>query len=146
MFWSIDNGKYVGQGHVALAYYSGSSLQIHDSEVHRGAINAYSSLNEVASWFASVGTQLTYLGWPIGCDGVILIQDTATANINKASLDGFRYSNGKVYASGWHIANYKYEYVIFIDADTGKEFKRVKASAVTRADVRKTYNVDGAEK
>ena len=76
MFWSIDNGNYAGLGHVALAYVdSGGNMQIHDSEVHRGARRPYTSLADLAGWFGSVGTQMTYLGWSIGVDGVKLIEE-----------------------------------------------------------------------
>ena len=76
MFWSIDNNDYAGLGHVALAYVdSDGSLQIHDSEVHRGARRPYTSLSELANWFGSVGTRLTYLGWSIGVDGRQIIED-----------------------------------------------------------------------
>ena len=76
LFWSIDNNDYAGLGHVALAYVdSGGSLQIHDSEVHRGARQPYTSLTELSSWFGSVGTRLTYLGWSIGVDGRRIIED-----------------------------------------------------------------------
>ena len=74
LFWSIDNNDYAGLGHVALAYVdSNGSLQIHDSEVHRGARQPYTSLSELSSWFGSVGTRLTYLGWSIGVDGAQII-------------------------------------------------------------------------
>ncbi len=76
LFWSIDNNDYAGLGHVALAYVdSDGSLQIHDSEVHRGARQPYTSLSELSSWFGSVGTRLTYLGWSIGVDGRKIIED-----------------------------------------------------------------------
>ena len=75
LFWSIDNNDYAGLGHVALAYVdSNGSLQIHDSEVHRGARQPYTSLSELSSWFGSVGTRLTYLGWSIGVDGRKIIE------------------------------------------------------------------------
>ena len=76
LFWSIDNNDYAGLGHIALAYVgSDGSLQIHDSEVHRGARQPYTSLSELSSWFGSVGTRLTYLGWSIGVDGRQIIED-----------------------------------------------------------------------
>lgn len=79
MFWSIDNGAYAGLGHVALAFVDNAgNLQIHDSEVHRGARRPYGSLGELAGWFGSVGTRMTFLGWSIGCDGVKLIEPVAT--------------------------------------------------------------------
>lgn len=75
LFWSIDNGQYAGLGHVALAYVDSSgNMQIHDSEVHANARKAYRSVSELASWFGSVGTRMTYLGWSIGCDNVQLIE------------------------------------------------------------------------
>ena len=77
MFWSIDNGDYQGLGHVAIAFVdSNGAIQIHDSEVHRGARQPYKSLAELANWFGSVGTRLTFLGWSIGVDGTILIEET----------------------------------------------------------------------
>ena len=78
MFWSIDNNDYAGLGHVALAYVDGNgNLQIHDSEVHRGARSPYGSLGEISNWFGSVGTRLTYLGWSIGVDGIKVIEKKA---------------------------------------------------------------------
>ena len=74
MFWSIDNNDYEGLGHIALAFVDGDgNMQIHDSEVHRGARQPYTSLSELSSWFGSVGTRLTYLGWSIGVDGVQIV-------------------------------------------------------------------------
>ena len=74
MFWSIDNGDYQGQGHVALAFVDdNNNLQIHDSEVHRNAREPYKSLAEVSNWFGSVGTRLTFLGWSEGVDKVKII-------------------------------------------------------------------------
>ena len=76
LFWSIDNNDYAGLGHVALAFVDDDgNMQIHDSEVHRGARQPYTSLSELSSWFGSVGTQMTYLGWSIGVDGVKLIEE-----------------------------------------------------------------------
>ena len=88
MFWSIDNGDYQGQGHVAIAYVDNNgSMQIHDSEVHRGARQPYTSLAEIAGWFGSVGTRLTYLGWSTGVDGVKLIENDGMAE-SSSSLKG----------------------------------------------------------
>ena len=76
LFWSIDNNDYAGLGHVALAFVDDDgNMQIHDSEVHRGARQPYTSLSELSSWFGSVGTKLTYLGWSIGVDGRQIIED-----------------------------------------------------------------------
>ena len=74
LFWSIDNNDYAGLGHVALAFVDGDgNMEIHDSEVHRGARQPYTSLDELAGWFGSVGTRLTYLGWSIGVDGAQIV-------------------------------------------------------------------------
>ena len=76
LFWSIDNNDYAGLGHVALAFVDDDgNMQIHDSEVHRGARQPYTSLEELSAWFGSAGTQLTFLGWSIGVDGVKLIEE-----------------------------------------------------------------------
>ena len=120
LFWSIDNNDYAGLGHVALAYVdSDGSLQIHDSEVHRGARQPYASLSELSSWFGSVGTRLTYLGWSIGVDGRQIIEDytppqsapTGEKPKTKAKKGEFmilfKDADGKVY---WLIGN-KYTYV-----------------------------------
>ena len=112
LFWSIDNGEYQGQGHVALAFVdSNGAMQIHDSEVHRNARQPYATLSELANWFGSVGTRLTYLGWSIGVDGTILIekkQEKAKAKTRKGeNMILFKDKDGKVY---WLVGN-KYTYV-----------------------------------
>ncbi|ATC60411.1 hypothetical protein [Pseudolactococcus raffinolactis] len=76
MFWSIDNGDYQGQGHVAIAFVDNNgAMQIHDSEVHRGAREPYKSLAELENWFGSVGTKMTFLGWSEGVDSVKVIDE-----------------------------------------------------------------------
>ena len=110
LFWSIDNGDYQGQGHVALAFVDNQgNMQIHDSEVHRNAREPYTTLSELANWFGSVGTRLTYLGWSIGVDGTILIEETQEkAKAKKGEIMIlFREKDGKVY---WLVGN-KYTYV-----------------------------------
>jgi hypothetical protein len=110
MFWSIDNGDYQGLGHVAIAFVDGNGvMQIHDSEVHRGARQPYTTLSEVANWFGSVSTRLTYLGWSIGVDGVKLIEETKEKTKAKKGeiMILFRDKDGKVY---WLVGN-KYTYV-----------------------------------
>ena len=113
IFWSIDNGYYQGQGHVALAFVDcQGNMQIHDSEVHRGARQPYTTLSEVANWFGSVGTRLTYLGWSIGVDGAKLIEETKEKQEKAKAKKGeimilFRDKDGKVY---WLVGN-KYTYV-----------------------------------
>ena len=110
LFWSIDNGDYQGQGHVALAFVDNQgNMQMHDSEVHRGARQPYTTLSELANWFGSVGTRLTYLGWSIGVDGTILIekkQEKAKAKKGEIMIL-FREKDGKVYL----LVGNKYTYV-----------------------------------
>ena len=88
LFWSIDNGEYAGLGHVALVYVNDQGqMAIHDSEVHAGARQPYGSLQELANWFGSAGTRLTYLGWSTGVDGVKLIENDGMAE-SSSSLKG----------------------------------------------------------
>ena len=110
LFWSIDNGEYQGQGHVALAFVdSNGAMQIHDSEVHRNARQPYATLSELANWFGSVGTRLTYLGWSIGVDGRQIIEEIKEkAKTRKGeNMILFKDKDGKVY---WLVGN-KYTYV-----------------------------------
>ena len=110
MFWSIDNGDYQGLGHVALAFVDNQgNMQIHDSEVHRNARQPYGSLAEVSNWFGSVGTRLTFLGWSIGVDGTILIEEKQEKAKTKKGefMILFREKNGKVYL----LVGNKYTYV-----------------------------------
>ena len=110
LFWSIDNGEYQGQGHVALAFVdSNGAMQIHDSEVHRNARQPYTTLSELANWFGSVGTRLTYLGWSIGVDGRQIIEEIKEkAKTRKGeNMILFKDKDGKVY---WLVGN-KYTYV-----------------------------------
>ena len=120
LFWSIDNGEYAGLGHVALVYVNNQGqMAIHDSEVHAGARQPYGSLQELANWFGSAGTQLTFLGWSIGVDGRQIIEDYTPKQSNGNSekpkpkkkkgefMILFKDADGKVY---WLIGN-KYTYV-----------------------------------
>ena len=112
-FWSIDNGDYRGQGHVALALVDGQgNMQIHDSEVHRNARQPYNSIQELANWFGSVGTRLTFLGWSIGADGTLLIEEIKEKQEKAKTKKGeimilFKDKDSKVY---WLVGN-KYTYV-----------------------------------
>lgn len=47
-------------------------------------------------------------------------------------------------ARGWHVANYKYQYVFIIDRTTGKELARQKAPGVSRPDVNAAYKTAGS--
>ena len=115
MFWSIDNGDYQGLGHVALAFLDdNNSLQIHDSEVHRGAREIYTSLDDLYGWFGSVGTRMTFLGWSEGVDNVKIIDEIkAESEVKevkievKADKTKEKYEMWKVYAFPFFV--YKYE-------------------------------------
>ena len=110
LFWSIDNGEYQGLGHVALAFVDNQgNMQIHDSEVHRNARQPYNSIQELAGWFGSVGTRLTFLGWSIGADGTLLIEEIKEKAKTKKGefMILFKDKDGKVY---WLVGN-KYTYV-----------------------------------
>ena len=120
LFWSIDNGEYAGLGHVALVYVNDKGqMTIHDSEVHAGARQPYGSLQELANWFGSAGTRLTFLGWSIGVDGRQIIEDytppQSVSTVEKTKTKAkkgefmilFKDADGKVY---WLIGN-KYTYV-----------------------------------
>ena len=120
LFWSIDNGDYAGLGHIALVYVNDQGqMAIHDSEVHAGARQPYGSLQELANWFGSAGTRLTFLGWSIGVDGRQIIEDytpkQSNGNVEKPNTKTkkgeimilFKEADGKVY---WLIGN-KYTYV-----------------------------------
>ena len=110
LFWSIDNGDYQGQGHVALAFVDNQgNMQMHDSEVHRGARQPYTTLSELANWFGSVGTRLTFLGWSIGADGTIFIEEVKEKAKTKKGeiMILFKDKDSKVY---WMVGN-RYTYV-----------------------------------
>ena len=120
LFWSIDNGEYAGLGHVALVYVNDQGqMAIHDSEVHAGARKPYGSLQELANWFGSAGTRLTFLGWSIGVDGRQIIEDytppqsVSTGEKPKTKKKKgefmilFKEADGKVY---WLIGN-RYTYI-----------------------------------
>lgn len=62
---------------------------------------------------------------------------------NHAHVDEFGQVGNTVKARGWHIANYKYEYVFAIDQRTGKEVARVNAKGVARPDVNQAYKTTG---
>ena len=120
LFWSIDNGEYAGLGHIALVYVNNQGqMAIHDSEVHAGARQPYGSLQELANWFGSASTRLTFLGWSIGVDGRQIIEDYTPPQSAPTSekpktkkkkgefMILFKEADGKVY---WLIGN-KYTYV-----------------------------------
>ena len=130
LFWSIDNGDYAGLGHVALVYVNDQGqMEIHDSEVHAGARQPYGSLQELANWFGSAGTQLTFLGWSIGVDGRQIIEDytppQSVSTVEKPKTKAkkgelmllFKESDGKIY----FLLGNTYTYV-----GTPKELDKIK--------------------
>lgn len=62
---------------------------------------------------------------------------------NHGHVDRWGKVGNTLVASGWHIANYKYEYVFVIDRITGKEVARVKADGAFRPDVNNAYKTIG---
>lgn len=65
------------------------------------------------------------------------------ANRSTAHLDEFRVNGNNLYTRGWHIGNYKYQYLIIIDANTNKEITRRLAKGVNRPDVNAMYKTSG---
>ncbi|MGC3176487.1 hypothetical protein ACPTFG_13590, partial [Enterococcus faecium] len=63
---------------------------------------------------------------------------------NYAHIDQFgEIENANLHVAGWHIANYKYEYIFIMDYNTGKELARVRADGIYRPDVNQAYNTLG---
>ncbi len=61
---------------------------------------------------------------------------TLTDGTNYAHIDQFgEIENANLHVAGWHIANYKYEYIFIMDYNTGKELARVRADGIYRPDV-----------
>lgn len=63
---------------------------------------------------------------------------------NHAHVDQWGRIGNTLKARGWHIANYKYQYVFIIDRTTGKELARQKAPGVARPDVNAAYRTTGS--
>ena len=69
---------------------------------------------------------------------------TLTDGVNYAHIDQFgEIENANLHVAGWHVANYKYEYIFIMDYNTGKELARVKANGVSRSDVNSAYGTSG---
>lgn len=69
---------------------------------------------------------------------------TLTDGTNYAHIDQFgEIENANLHVAGWHIANYKYEYIFIMDYNTGKELARVRADGIYRPDVTQAYNTSG---
>lgn len=65
----------------------------------------------------------------------VMYQPTA----NYAHVDQWGRTGDTLKARGWHVANYKYQYVFIIDRTTGKELARQKAPGIARVDVNSAY-------
>lgn len=63
---------------------------------------------------------------------------------NHAHVDQWGRIGNTLKARGWHVANYKYQYVFIIDRTTGKELSRQKAPGVARPDVNAAYKTAGS--
>lgn len=68
VYYTIENGRYAGYGHVAWYYSDGKTTKIYDSEYASGKRNKpYGSGAELISF---MGWQMRYLGWSEVVDGV----------------------------------------------------------------------------
>lgn len=65
------------------------------------------------------------------------------AERSTAHLDEFQVNGNNLYTRGWHIGNYKYQYLIIIDANTNKEVARRLAKGVSRPDVNEAHKTSG---
>ncbi|MHC5215190.1 peptidoglycan amidohydrolase family protein [Enterococcus sp. LJL128] len=67
---------------------------------------------------------------------------------NAGTLDYLGIKNGYVEATGWHYSSGKdIQEILFINAVTGQEIKRIKTEIIDRPDVKEEYpNVEGVEK
>ena len=65
-------------------------------------------------------------------------------NANQAYLDSFNIVNNQIQVSGWHAADLSTvdpnQWIILLDAQTGKEVARTKATTTQRADVADRYS------
>lgn len=65
-------------------------------------------------------------------------------NKSKAHLNEFGQNTATtLYTRGWHVGNYKYQYLFIMDYNTNKEIARKLAKGVSRPDVNKAYNTTG---
>lgn len=72
VYYTIENGRYAGYGHVAWYYSDGKTTKIYDSEYASGKRNKpYGSGAELISF---MGWQMRYLGWSEVVDGVRVVK------------------------------------------------------------------------
>nr|DAK50495.1 MAG TPA: hypothetical protein [Caudoviricetes sp.] len=72
IYFTIDNGRWAGYGHIAWYYrYASGREEIHDSEFHCGNRSApYSSIQDLLLY---MGWQMSYLGWSESVDGLRIV-------------------------------------------------------------------------
>lgn len=75
VYYTIENGRYAGYGHVAWYYSDGKTTKIYDSEYASGKRNKpYGSGAELINF---MGWKMTYLGWSEVVDGVRAVKKDA---------------------------------------------------------------------
>lgn len=76
VYYTIENGRYAGYGHVAWYYSDGKTTKIYDSEYASGRRNKpYGSGAELIRF---MGWQMRYLGWSEVIDGVRAVKHKQT--------------------------------------------------------------------
>ena len=72
VYYSIDNGRWAGYGHVAWYYSDGKTTKIYDSEYGAGIRTApYTSHQDL---FNYMGWQMRYYGWSEAVDGLTIVK------------------------------------------------------------------------
>lgn len=140
----LNNGKEVARQKLNLA-------------TRQDVANAYPSIyNSVKSGFDTTislnpsqinGNMQVILRFAGSADGNSDFDDqySKTYASNAGSFDAIQVSDSGIYVSGWHAsnqaANMKYQYLIFVDANSGKELYRQQVLDVnrTRNDVASAY-------
>lgn len=75
VYYTIENGRYAGYGHIAWYYSDGKTTKIYDSEYASGKRNKpYGSGAELINF---MGWKMTYLGWSEVVDGVRAVKKDA---------------------------------------------------------------------
>lgn len=78
VYYSIDNGRWAGYGHVAWYYSDGKTTKIYDSEYGAGVRSApYSSGAEL---FQHMGWKMRYYGWSEAVDGLRIVKPKPQEN------------------------------------------------------------------
>lgn len=78
VYYSIDNGRWAGYGHVAWYFSDGKTTKIYDSEYGSGVRSApYSSGAEL---FRHMGWKMRYYGWSEAVDGLRIVKPKPQEN------------------------------------------------------------------